>query len=80
MTIPHMQNCPHQGDGWCLDCVGILHAEVERLQDVLQEIEQVGHNPADLASDLIGKPDRWEELSLRLASMAHTALKVGKGQ
>lgn len=52
-------------------------AEVERLRNVLREIEQVGHNPADLASDLIGKPDRWEELSMRLAFMAHAALKAG---
>ena len=21
MTMPHLMNCPHMGDGWCLDCV-----------------------------------------------------------
>ena len=24
MTIPTLMNCPHTGDGWCLDCVGKL--------------------------------------------------------
>jgi len=21
VTIPHLMNCPHSPDGWCLDCV-----------------------------------------------------------
>jgi len=21
MTMPHLMNCPHSGDGWCLKCV-----------------------------------------------------------
>lgn len=21
MTMPHLMNCPHSEDGWCLDCV-----------------------------------------------------------
>lgn len=24
MTMPHMTNCEHQGDGWCLECVRLL--------------------------------------------------------
>lgn len=30
MTMPHLMNCPHLGDGWCLDCVGAQHNELER--------------------------------------------------
>lgn len=25
MTMPHMMNCSHCGDGWCLSCVGKLY-------------------------------------------------------
>jgi hypothetical protein len=29
MTMPHLMNCPHQSDGWCLDCVKRQHAIIE---------------------------------------------------
>jgi hypothetical protein len=32
MTMPHLSNCPHQGKGWCLECVGKLHNEIEDLK------------------------------------------------
>jgi len=32
MTMPHLMNCEHQADGWCLDCVGKLQAECEALR------------------------------------------------
>ena len=25
MTMPHLMNCDHSGEGWCLDCVKELH-------------------------------------------------------
>ena len=25
MTMPHLMNCDHSDDGWCLDCVKELH-------------------------------------------------------
>jgi hypothetical protein len=31
MTMPHLMNCPHKGDGWCLKCVGDMYADVESL-------------------------------------------------
>lgn len=31
MTMPHLQNCPHSPDGWCLECVGKLNAELDFL-------------------------------------------------
>ena len=27
MTIPWLMNCDHQGEGWCLECVGKLARE-----------------------------------------------------
>lgn len=42
MTMPHLMNCPHSADGWCLECVVALgnrelelRAEVRRLRDAL---------------------------------------------
>lgn len=32
MTMPHLMNCSHQGEGWCLDCVKQLQQEVEKIQ------------------------------------------------
>ncbi len=31
MTMPHLINCDHSDDGWCLDCVKRLHDEYEEL-------------------------------------------------
>tara|TARA_R110000824_G_C15185484_1_gene674210 strand:+ start:260 stop:454 length:195 start_codon:yes stop_codon:yes gene_type:complete len=28
MTMPHLMNCPHDGNGWCLSCVGELEREL----------------------------------------------------
>ena len=30
MTMPHLMNCDHSEDGWCLDCVKRLHDESEK--------------------------------------------------
>lgn len=46
----------------------------DELRTALSDIEQVGHNPADLAPDLVGLPDRHERLCERLAGMANAAL------
>jgi Restriction alleviation protein Lar len=32
MTMPHLMNCAHCAEGWCLECVGHLHAEVQNAQ------------------------------------------------
>lgn len=29
MTMPHLMNCAHLDEGWCLSCVQNQHAEVE---------------------------------------------------
>jgi len=31
MTMPHLMNCPHSEDGWCLRCVEELYEEKQRL-------------------------------------------------
>lgn len=42
MTIPHLHNCAHKPDGWCLDCVEKLVEEqpckLKSLEDSDKEI------------------------------------------
>lgn len=33
MTMPHLMNCDHTGEGWCLACVKKLWEELEALRD-----------------------------------------------
>ncbi len=28
MTMPHLMNCQHSEDGWCLECVKALHGKL----------------------------------------------------
>lgn len=35
MTMPHLMNCPHSPDGWCLDCVKELWDEKDKLEKEL---------------------------------------------
>ena len=32
MTMPHLMNCEHIEDGWCLDCVGEQYKELKTLR------------------------------------------------
>jgi hypothetical protein len=45
MTMPHLSNCPHDGNGWCLDCVKKMHNELEhanhRIDVLLADREQL---------------------------------------
>lgn len=31
MTMPHLMNCQHNSDGWCLDCVAELYYNPEHI-------------------------------------------------
>ena len=39
MTMPHLMNCPHSEDGWCLACVKTMHEEHERRHTKHKESE-----------------------------------------
>lgn len=45
MTMPHLMNCDHCDDGWCLDCVKALHDEKEAIRTSLDKAR--GHARAD---------------------------------
>lgn len=39
MTVPHLMNCPHSDDGWCLDCVVRLSEENRVLRERVAVME-----------------------------------------
>lgn len=39
MTMPHLMNCPHIEDGWCLTCVSELENEKRELQQWIEREE-----------------------------------------
>ncbi len=45
MTMPHLMNCSHSDDSWCLDCVKQLYdedqAKIKRLQGIKAAAEIV---------------------------------------
>ena len=69
MTMPHLMNCEHNEDGWCLDCVAVLQRDQERL-DFLATcnegwpvVEKLQHRHGLI--DVYGfiaevMPDKWE--------------------
>lgn len=72
MTMPHLMNCDHSEDGWCLDCVGRLHEPASRmtLSDFAAKCRETAIYPPDKA---------LEYLALGLASEAgEVAGKVKK--
>lgn len=36
MTMPHLMNCGHSYEGWCLDCVKEQYDEMERCKSLLE--------------------------------------------
>lgn len=40
MTMPHLMNCPHTGEGWCLDCVQALQSDADRLEVFVLQLIQ----------------------------------------
>lgn len=43
MTMPHMMNCRHRDDGWCLDCVQEEHDRTEQFaRDIVAQLDARG--------------------------------------
>ena len=40
MTMPHLMNCDHQDDGWCLACVKAQWSEMTHYRELLEQITQ----------------------------------------
>lgn len=40
MTIPHLMNCSHSGDGWCLECMRPVFQELEELRSFINKLHK----------------------------------------
>ena len=40
MTMPHLMNCSHSPDGWCLDCVRELQSKIDKQDEVFNLLVQ----------------------------------------
>ena len=40
MTMPHLMNCEHSGEGWCLDCVRSQRNETTHYRELLEQISK----------------------------------------
>lgn len=43
--MPHLMNCEHQGEGWCLKCVAELHDEATLAQTHVAALQQQISDP-----------------------------------
>ncbi len=62
MTMPHLMNCPHSPDGWCLDCVKEMGEQLIDLRHAILSVsnlslESTYASGQDLVTDT---PDRIE--------------------
>lgn len=46
MTIPHLMNCEHKSEGWCLDCVRKLYESQPTHRCEPEKTESDGYGPA----------------------------------
>lgn len=54
MTMPHLMNCSHGDEGWCLECVNELHGKHEQLT---QTLPKINHGERAVLGMLVNDPD-----------------------
>ena len=54
MTMPHLCNCSHDPDGWCLDCVAEEHDRYEALLEEAKKVRQKALTKATGAIAVMG--------------------------
>ena len=53
MTVPHLMNCPHTYEGWCLDCVVKLGNENWRLHAELTALREAAKDAPEILASMI---------------------------
>lgn len=73
MTMPHLMNCSHSDEGWCLGCVKEQNEELEALREVLYSV-------CERLNDGSAWADESEEFfeMCKLSGHSHPALAAGK--
>jgi hypothetical protein len=57
MTMPHLMNCQHRDDSWCLDCVKAewerTNAEIERLNAIVERLPKTADGLPVVNGDVV---------------------------
>ena len=72
MTMPHLMNCSHSGDGWCLDCVKKLWEENDQARQRLENVRSKWHKEALVFEQLLGNGSRIAKVFRRCIGDAHS--------
>jgi DNA repair ATPase RecN len=74
MTVPHLMNCSHSTDGWCLDCVVALGNENWSLREEVEALRSFNLKDIETIREVDGENDRlraenerWQEVATLLA-------------
>lgn len=60
MTMPHLMNCDHSEEGWCLDCVKKMHDEWEERCEKASEVRfQHNANECKAVGELLEYLNQW---------------------
>jgi hypothetical protein len=57
MTVPHLMNCPHTDEGWCLECVVTLGNENWALQERMVTLRKAIAN---------AKAEGWQHMTIAM--------------
>lgn len=75
MTMPHLMNCPHSEDGWCLDCVKEMHDSYEEIiAEYREDGTPIPSRPTAWACKTCGKVD-WDDTRQQLAKPEHVSYR-----
>lgn len=62
--MPHLMNCPHTGDGWCLECVDELQQTAGHFETLLRNVvfayADIHKGPPYVRSDAPGFYDAYQ--------------------
>lgn len=82
MTMPHLMNCDHSSDGWCLACVKQMHDQREQYETALEAIakrlEPVRHDRTYKAVGLLELPARVGMLAAEVQQLRQAVRRAGR--
>ena len=58
MTMPHLMNCPHMDNGWCIPCVKELGEERQQLAELVDRLPVTADGMRVVYGDIIWQVDQ----------------------
>ena len=82
MTMPHLMNCSHDSDGWCLDCVKKLWDEKQAIAEAWVKDQGFRNKQREkLLDEVIAERRKWlEAMSVAWAAEEFTQGRIDADQ